>query len=304
MHTTFIGWEQGRFIPGTGFDERKENRKEREWGEMRMDRFKRRVTRDRLWRWFFFVAGLWILSFGVVLTIQANLGVAPWDVLHIGLSRTTSLSIGLWVQLVGLFLVAVTAWLKRRRPEIGTVLNMILVGWFIDGWLILNWIPTTSSLLIRWIYLLAGIGLAGFGAGMYIASRLGAGPRDGLTLVLSERTGWSISRIRTIMEVTVLVIGGVLGGPLSVGTFLSSVLIGPVMHVSIQFWEKRLKTVAGRGVYVESVHQRTVRSDHHDGFGGSLRGGAGVSEADCGTAPTFGTLSGTADCPPAERRPG
>jgi len=252
----------------------------------------------------FFVAGLWTMSLGVVLTIQANLGVSPWDVLHIGLAKTTSLSIGMWVQLVGLVLVAVTAWMKRRLPEIGTVLNMVLVGLFIDALLYLDWIPAPSSLLVRWIFLVLGIGLAGFGAGMYIASRLGAGPRDGLTLVLSERTGWSISRIRTVMEVAVLVIGGLLGGPVSVGTLLSSVLIGPVMHVSIQFWEKRLKTVAGRGVQLESVHQRPVRTDHHDGFGGQLRGRAGLPEADCGTASAVGTLSRAADCPPAKRGSG
>ena len=177
--------------------------------------FNGKEVRDRLWRWMFFVAGLWTMSLGVVLTIQANLGVSPWDVLHIGLAKTTSLSIGMWVQLVGLVLVAVTAWMKRRLPEIGTVLNMVLVGLFIDALLYLDWIPAPSSLLVRWIFLVLGIGLAGFGAGMYIASRLGAGPRDGLTLVLSERTGWSISRIRTVMEVAVLVIGGLLGGPVS-----------------------------------------------------------------------------------------
>lgn len=269
-----------------------------------MDRVKGFLSKERVWRWLFFVFGLWVMSLGVVLTIRAELGVAPWDVLHIGLAQRTPLSIGVWVQVVGLLLVAVTAWLKRRRPEIGTVLNMILVGVFIDAWLLLNWIPVPSALWIRWMYLIAGIGLCGFGAGMYIASRLGAGPRDGLTLVLSERTGWSISRIRTIMEVTVMVIGWMLGGPLSVGTFLSSVLIGPVMHVSIQFWEKRLKYVAGRGVDLEGVHQGTVRTDHHDGFGDPLRGRAGVAEADCGTAPAVGTLSGAADCSPAKRRSG
>lgn len=269
-----------------------------------MDRLAEQLSMERWWRWFFFVTGLWVMSFGVILMIRAELGVSPWDVLHIGLSQTTPLSIGVWVQLVGLLLVIVTAWLKRRRPEIGTVLNMILVGVFIDVWLFLNWISTPSSLLIRWVYLIAGIGICGFGAGMYIAPRLGAGPRDGLTLVLSERTGWSISRIRTIMEVTVMIIGWMLGGPLSVGTFLSSVLIGPVMHVSIQFWEKRLMSVTEGGVDLESVHQRKVRTDHHDGSGGPLRGGTGVAQADCGTPSAFGTLSGATDCPPAKRRSG
>lgn len=187
-----------------------------------------------------FISGLFILSFGIVLMIQAQLGVNPWDVLHIGLSNQTGLSIGVWVQLVGVTIIVLTSLLAKQWSQIGMIINILCIGFFINILLQLNIIPTVQHFLLQLIVLLIGIMCMGFGIGMYVASNLGPGPRDWLTLVLVKKTGWSIAKIRTMIEGTALILGWIAGGPIFIGTFLSVFLIGPFMQLSLQFWIKQL----------------------------------------------------------------
>ncbi|PTX58428.1 hypothetical protein C8P63_11615 [Melghirimyces profundicolus] len=228
--------------------------------------------RPFLIRWGAFLAGLWIMALGIALMIKAGLGLAPWDVFHMGLAMVTPLTVGTWLQLVGLAVLTGASVLARRLPGPGAVLNMFLVGLFVDRLLASAWLKTPGAPVSQWGMLLCGLALIGLGNGLYIAPRLGAGPRDALVIVLSEKLGISISRIRLILEVSVLVVGWLLGGPVYFGTLLFSLTIGPMMQVSIQFWGKMIEMWTGRGVTVEGIHQRTLRSHHHDGFGGKVRG--------------------------------
>lgn len=250
------------------------------------------------------MAGLWVMSLGIAVMIRAEAGLAPWDVFHMGLAIVTPLTVGMWLQLVGLAVITLAAVLARRLPGPGALLNMLLIGWFVDGLLWSGWLETPESLFGKLLMLLAGLGLIGLGNGLYIAPQLGAGPRDALVLVLSEKTGISLSRVRLVLEVGVLVAGWLLGGPVGAGTLLFSVLIGPMMQVSIQFWDKMMKKWLGRGDTVEGLHQRKVRTHHHDGFGGPDRGQTDFAE-ECGrTAQPVRTLSGAAGGPPEKRRIG
>lgn len=196
-----------------------------------------------------FVSGLFVLSFGVVLMIQAGLGVNPWDVLHIGLSQLTGISIGAWVQIVGVTIIILTSILAKQWPQLGMLFNIFFIGWFINLLLQLNIIPTFHHFLLQFVILLSGIICMGFGIGMYVASNLGPGPRDWLTLVLVKKTGWSIAKIRTIIEGTALILGWISGGPIFIGTFLSVFLIGPFMQMSLQFWLKQLVPPQGQPPY-------------------------------------------------------
>lgn len=185
-----------------------------------------------------FLLGLFLVSLGVVLMVKAELGVSPWDVLHIGLQKTLGLTIGIWNQIVGITLVAVTVWMTRKIPGIGTLFNMILIGLFIDLIMYFHLVPDPSQLWIRWGYLLIGIVFMAMGAGIYISAHLGAGPRDGLMLALSEKGSWSVQRVKTIMELLALLFGWMLGGPIGWGTLVFSVFIGPMMQFHISFWRK------------------------------------------------------------------
>ncbi|RAL25755.1 YczE/YyaS/YitT family protein [Thermoflavimicrobium daqui] len=203
---------------------------------------------DRICRYLFFFTGLWLLAIGTVCTIKAELGVSPWDVFHIGLHLTTSFSIGFWVIAVGFFIVGVTSLMSRRLPQIGTLLNMICVGSFVDIIVYLDVIPKVHSLFEKSLLLIIGILISAIGVGMYIVPKIGAGPRDGFTLELSKRLHWSIRLVRTIMEIMVAVIGWFCGGPVSIGTLFFCFLFGPLMQLAIGWNEKWLQFCLKRGV--------------------------------------------------------
>ncbi|GEM00980.1 hypothetical protein SAMN05421839_10393 [Halolactibacillus halophilus] len=190
-----------------------------------------------------FVSGLYFLAFGVSVIIQANLGTATWDVLHIGLSENFGLSIGRWVQIVGVVMVVLTTLLEKKRIQIGSVLNIIFVGFFLNQILAADFIPAPNTLTIRIIMLLVGVTIMGVGSGMYVSSKIGAGPRDGMTLYIAKRFSLSVGTSRTILESLALTSGWLLGGPVAIGTFVTVPLIGPIMQRSLGIWTKILVKV-------------------------------------------------------------
>jgi uncharacterized membrane protein YczE len=171
------------------------------------------------------LAGLWLYGASMALQIRATLGLEPWDVLHEGLTKITGLSFGLITALVGV--VVLLCWIPlRQRPGVGTVSNVIVIGLAVDVTLAI--LPSPTDLLPRILFLAAGIVLNGLAAAVYIGARLGPGPRDGLTTGFCARTGISLRLVRTVVEVTVLAIGWLLGGTIGVGTVLYAVAIGPL----------------------------------------------------------------------------
>lgn len=169
-------------------------------------------------------AGLALYGVGIGLQIESHLGGSPWDVFHQGLSIHMRLSIGTWIILVGALVMLL--WIPlRQRPGIGTVSNVVFLGLFADAamWLA----PTPEPLAARWAYLLLGVVATGAATGLYIGAGLGPGPRDGLMTGLS-RLGLSIRSARTIIEVTVLTIGWLLGGTVGLGTVVFALAIGPL----------------------------------------------------------------------------
>lgn len=228
-------------------------------------------TGEFLLRYAVFFVGLTILALGIVLCIQAQLGVSSWDVLQLGLSYVTPLSVGGANIFVGIVLVVLTIILTRKRPLMGVLINIVYVGACIDFIFMVDWIPVFKQVWTQTLMMLLGIGMMGFGSGMYVATKHGAGPRDGLTLALSEKLGWSIRKVRTVLEMTVLILGWSLGGPVFIGTVIASLAIGPMIQWSMQLWEKWIERLLGRGVSVENLNERALRLNHHDGLGRQLR---------------------------------
>jgi len=182
-----------------------------------------RVLRPRLPR---FLLGLLCLGGGLALMVEARLGVSPFDVLHQGIARHTGLSFGTVVVLLGV--VILLAWIPlHQRLGIGTVLNTLTVGFLIDAGLWL--IPEPDVLVARWLMLLVGVVVTGLGMGLYIGSALGPGPRDGVMTAIAAR-GHPLWLVRTIIELTALIVGWVLGGNVGVGTVIFAFGIGPIGH--------------------------------------------------------------------------
>lgn len=176
-------------------------------------------------RWALLLGGLFLYGLSLRLMIDAHVGVAPWDVLHLGLSGKTGLSVGQVSIAVGAVIVAATSLGLREKTGIGTVLNVLLIGLFID-WLA-PLIPNPEPLPLRWLQFGAGVLLIGLATGAYIGAGMGAGPRDGLMLGLQRLTGWPVASIRTGVELAVFAAGVALGGPLGWGTLAFALGVGP-----------------------------------------------------------------------------
>ncbi|WP_052195250.1 YczE/YyaS/YitT family protein [Deinococcus radiopugnans] len=185
------------------------------------------VRSSRAGRLALLLTGLFLYGLSLRLMLDARVGVAPWEVLHVGVTRHLPLTVGLVSILTGILIVAFTALRLRERIGLGTVLNVVLIGVFLD--VLAPLIPNPEALGWRWAQFLLGVGLLGFATGAYVAAGLGAGPRDGLTLALRRVTGWPVPRIRSGVELLVLLLGWALGGPLGWGTLVFAVTVGPAM---------------------------------------------------------------------------
>lgn len=183
-----------------------------------------------------FCLGLFICAIGSNFIVASQLGADPWNVFHLGVSLNTSLTFGQANQLVAAMIIILGLILKVK-PGVGTFLNMFLLGYFVDVVGSFGVITPPRSLVLRCLFILLGTVLKGTGIGIYINGRLGAGPRDGLTLGLSKSTKKSVSFIRTFLELGALFIGWFLGGPVGLGTIVYSFLIGNVMQWSMKRFE-------------------------------------------------------------------
>jgi uncharacterized membrane protein YczE len=165
----------------------------------------------------------------MALMIQSSLGLDPWDVLHQGLSKVTGLSFGHTVILVSLPVLAL--WIPlRQRPGFGTIANVVVIGLAVDAALAV--LPAAGSIPARVGYLIGGIVLNGLATGLYIGSRLGPGPRDGLmTGTVARFPRLSLRLVRTTIELSVLFAGFLLGGTVGVGTVAYALAIGPLVQL-------------------------------------------------------------------------
>ncbi|MGQ4513475.1 membrane protein YczE [Streptomyces sp. DW26H14] len=176
-------------------------------------------------------AGLALYGASSALIIQAGLGLEPWNVLNQGVGELVDLPIGTVSIIVGA--VVLLLWVPlRQRPGLGTVSNVFVVGLAIDATTAL--VPRPDALATRVGLLAAGIVLNGAATGLYLAPKLGAGPRDGLMTGLHRVTGRSIRLIRTGLEVAVVAAGFALGGSLGVGTVAYALAIGPLAQLFLR----------------------------------------------------------------------
>ncbi len=197
-----------------------------------------------------FFGGLFIVANGIVSTIQAGLGVNPWDVLHIGLSIQTGLSIGRIIQIVGLLLVGFSYFMKVK-PSIGTILNMIFLGLFVDLVIGLNYIPSPDPLWQKISFFITGVAIFGFGCSIYISASLGAGPRDSLMLALKKIIPYRLGTVRTIMEVSAASTGYLLGGPLGLGTVTFALTVGYFIEMGFALIKLFKETVFYKTILAE-----------------------------------------------------
>jgi uncharacterized protein len=181
-----------------------------------------------------FLAGLVLCALGVWVSVRVGLGVSPWDTLHSGLAGHLGASFGTVVIGVGLIVLAVS-WGLGVRPGLGTLFNAFAMGWAIDLLLGAPWLHDlpAAPMAVRVLALLASVVLLGFGGAFYIGAGFGAGPRDSL-MVACHHHGLPIGPSRCVIELAVLGIGWLLGGPVGLGTVVLAVGTGPVVQLSFR----------------------------------------------------------------------
>ena len=214
-------------------------------------------------RLFTVIVGLFIFAVGDVCTYRANVGLGPWDVLHQGISFHTPLSFGTTSIVVGAVLIILSLFLKVY-PGIATLLNMSLIGLFINLQLQVNWLPDLSaqSWVLRGFVDVLGVFLIGLGCAIYLAPHMGAGPRDGLMLRLNALTVVRIAIMRAALECSVLLIGFLLGGSIGIGTLIFAFGVGPCIEIGFWLLNKLLASLGlPRATVQRPVAQKPV-SDH------------------------------------------
>ncbi len=201
--------------------------------------------KDILKRFARLFVGLFLYSVGIVLTINANLGLAPWDVFHQGISKISGITMGEASIWVGLLLVISDALLGERLGW-GTVFNMFFIGYFMDILMVNNLIPTYNGLIPSIIMLLLGMLVIGVATFYYIGAGFGSGPRDGLMVALTKKTKRPVGLIRNIIEVSVLVGGYLLGGFIGIGTLITALGIGYFVQFAFKVFKFDVTSVKHR----------------------------------------------------------
>ncbi|MDF2570201.1 MAG: hypothetical protein K0R55_1805 [Sporomusa sp.] len=186
--------------------------------------------------------GLFLFALGIVLTVKSELGTAPWDVLHLGLTNYLPFTMGQVSQITGI-IVILFSWLLGIKPGWGSVANMYFMGLFIDIVIASQWIPEPHFLLAKLAMLLTGVWLIGWASYFYLTAAFGAGPRDSFMVGAIKKTGRPVWQIRTILESTVAVIGYFLGGPIGIGTVIIAFTLGPSIQWAFSIMGKRAQDI-------------------------------------------------------------
>ena len=168
-----------------------------------------------------------ILGIGDGLIVLSGLGSTPWTVLSQGIAIQTNFDIGWSSFLISCAVMLVWKPLKLRLG-LGTLLNIIIIALFLG--ITTKILTPPTALFSQMIFCLIGILLYGFGTALYLTCHLGAGPRDGLMVGICQRFHLRINVVRTSLEISVCLLGFLLGGVVGLGTVLFATSIGGVVQ--------------------------------------------------------------------------
>ncbi len=178
--------------------------------------------------------GLGVYGLGVALTVHAGIGIAPWDVLGQGIAVQTGLSFGVSTVIVSVFVLL--CWIPLKvKPGVGTIANALLVGLFADFWLLI--LPELSEYWQQLGTFVLGVVVVAIATGLYISSRLGSGPRDGLMQGTANALDKPFWIVRTAYEASALTLGWLMGGQVREGTLIFALTIGYLVQISLRVFK-------------------------------------------------------------------
>jgi uncharacterized membrane protein YczE len=186
--------------------------------------------------------GLFLYALGIIEMLYSNLGTSPWDTFNLGVINYVPITFGQGSQLIGLFVLAASYFIGVI-PGIASILNMYFIGFFIDIIDNTGLIRTPGSFIGRLALLVIGILTIGWATYFYLKVELGAGPRDGLMEGLVKKLDRPVWLIRGTIEITVLAIGYLLGGPVGIGTLITAFTMGFSVQLAFKIGRYDSKTV-------------------------------------------------------------
>ena len=177
--------------------------------------------------------GLFGFGVGVYLTIQANIGVAPWDTFYLGINKVTGIQYGNISIAASVIIILIDVFLLKERIGIGTLLDAVVVGKTVDLMNWLNLVPARQNLIVGVILMLVGLFIMGFSQYLYMQAGLSCGPRDSLLVGISKKIPKvKVGYIGTAILITVFLLGWLLDGPIGIGTIIAVGLQGTLMQVA------------------------------------------------------------------------
>ena len=179
------------------------------------------------------LGGLFLYALGIVVTMNAHIGYAPWDVFHVGVAKTVGISIGNASIIIGL-IVVIIAVIFGEKIGIGTIFNMLLIGVFLDILLKLHIIPIANNFFFGIIMMVVGLFIISLASYFYIGSAFGAGPRDSLMVAITRKTGFPVGVCRGTIELLAALVGWKMGGMIGMGTIISAFVIGFCVQVTFK----------------------------------------------------------------------
>ncbi|MGL5694529.1 MAG: YczE/YyaS/YitT family protein [Peptostreptococcaceae bacterium] len=192
-----------------------------------------KILKSVLFKFIKMIIGFILCAIGIVMTINANLGLSPWDVLHEGIYIMTGITMGKASIAVGILVVLANIILGENVGW-ATIINMVLVGILMDVLMLNNLIPIADSFMMGLIMMILGMFILGIGCVLYLSTGFGSGPRDGMMVAIQKKTGKSLSLIRNTMEVLALIVGYLLGGTVGIGTVISAFGLGYCIQIAFK----------------------------------------------------------------------
>lgn len=204
--------------------------------------------------------GLFIIAIGTVLSLKSELGLNPWNVLNQGVSMNTHLTFGQAAQIIGLCIVVLCCFFKII-PGYGTILNMLLFGYFVDIINLLDIFPIPSNYAYKLLMLAFSIIFYALGTCLYMMENLGAGPRDGLMVVLCKRMRFKAGTVKVGIEIIVITIGYLLGGKVGIGSLIMALSVGPVLNVMFSLFDYDVKKNKQENIFETINRFRSIENN-------------------------------------------
>lgn len=198
----------------------------------------KRANKELVIRSFCALIGVAILSIGVATLRIGNVGLDPYTAANVGISNVLGTSLGVYQLAVNLFILVFVFLFGRKYIGVGTIINMVLTGFFIDffTWIYLDIVKFNVTNTSRIVLLVVGIIIFTFGASFYMSAKLGNAPYDAIAPVIVDYTNYQYRTIRIIQDVSFVIIALIFSGPVGIGTVINAFFTGPL----IEFWNQKV----------------------------------------------------------------